>query len=247
MERWITTRDTKLAAAFGTCGMPLRIKNTYDEQTGSEIVRFQIGQTNVEGTMQTGKIRACVKNGSMEANQPGHPFLTILRAYRNRELILDCANKGTPIALQRVAGSKVFQYVPGDTGLPGVPRGAAVMRTGDLKMVAAAACVGCRLLKIEGDNGNRIYHVEAIAQVDGSPVNAAELVTQWRADMSTIPWSHPFAQAARGLYNRERLLDAVRACSRSILIRKKDRAKSAVIDEHATEEAWDQVASFFGA
>jgi hypothetical protein len=247
MEQWITTVDTKLAAAFGTLGMPIRVRNTFDELSGNEIVRFQVGLQNVEGTMQTKHLRACLKNGSIEAKQPAHPFLTILRAYKNRDMVLDCANKGTRIRLAPVPGTRLFQYLPGDSGLPGITPGIAVIRTGDLKMVAALGIVGLGLLRIEGDNGSRIYTVQAQAIVQGQPVDAADLLRAWRADMESIPWEHPFAQAARGLYNRERLLDAVRRSSRSILIRKKKTIRSAVIAENATEAAWDEVADFFGA
>jgi hypothetical protein len=247
MEQWITTVDTKLAAAFGTLGMPIRVRNTFDELTGTEIVRFQVGVVNVEGNMETRRLRSCLKNGSLEAKEPAHPFLTILRAYRNRDMVLDCANKGTRIRLAPIPGTRLFQYLPGDSGLPGIAPGSAVIRTGDLKMVAALGIVGLGLLRIEGANGNRLYHVQAQAIVEGQPVDAAHLLRSWREDMESIPWSHPFAQAARGLYNRERLLDAVRRSSRTILIRKKKTIRSAVIAEEATEEAWDEVADFFGA
>jgi hypothetical protein len=246
MEQWTHTTDTKLAAAFGTLGMPVRVKNTYDEMSGTEIVRFQIGVVNVDGNANTNRIRACLKSGSLEEKQPAHPFLTILRAYRNRELILDCANKGERIHLVQVPHTRLFQYVKGDSGLPGIKPGDTVLRTGDLKMVAALGIVGCGLLKIEGSQGNRIYHVKALAMCEGQPVDGAALLQAWRSDMASIPWEHPFAQAARGLYNRERLLDAVNKCGRMVMIRKKKTARTAIIAEHAKEEAWDEVAEFFG-
>lgn len=246
MEQWITSRDTKLAAAFGTLGMVVRVSNQVDERSGKELVRFSISVRDVEGKQDTGKLRSVFKSGDLEAKQPAHPLLTIHRGFQNRELILDCGNKGTFIELVQVPGTDIWQYVPGRTGLPGVKRGQAVIKTGDLKMVAALGIKGLPLLKIEGPEGNRIYWVEGLRMSPLGPVDAAELMMAWRADRESVPWADPFAQAMRGLCTRERVLDAVRECERKILIRPGKGIKSAVISEQATDKAWLEVKRFFG-
>jgi hypothetical protein len=244
MEQWSTTLDTRTAAAFGTLGMPVRVKNTLDEKSGKEVVRFQIGLMNMEGTMRTNRLRACLKNGSLEAAQPSHPLLTIHRAYRNRELLLAFQKTGQKIELVPVRGAPgIFEYVVGDRGLPGVERGQAYLKTGDLKMVSALGIMGCRLLAMEGSGNNHLYKVAAI---NDAGVSGVQLMMDWRASMESIPWEQPFAQAARGLYNRERLLDAVRDCQRMILLRHGKGIRSALIDEQASDKAWDQVSAFFG-
>lgn len=244
MEQWITTRDTRLAAAFGTLGMIVRVNNTLDERSGNELVRFSISVTCVEGKLRTGQMKAALKSGAMEAKEPGNPMLTILRTFQNRELILDCGNKGVFIDLVPVPGTDIWQYVLGPSGLPGVKRGQAVVKTGDLKMVAAFGTVGLRLLKIEGPQGNRVYWVDGARVGPKGPVDGAALMLAWRNNPESVPWENPFAQAMRGGCTRERLLDAVRECERKILIRPGKGIKSALISEHGTDKAWSEVKRF---
>lgn len=247
MEQWITTRDTRLAAGFGTIGMIVRVNNTLDERSGQELVRFSISLTDVDGKQKTGPMKAAYKSGAMEQKQPDHPLLTILRTFHNRDMLLDCGNKGTMIDLVQVPGTDIWQYVPGHSGLPGVKRGQAVVKTGDLKMVAAFGTVGLRVLKIEGPQGNRIYWVDGARIGPKGTVDGAELMMAWRRDRESVPWSNPFAQGMRGGCTRERVLDAVRECERKILIRPGKGIKSALISEQATDKAWVEVKRFFGA
>lgn len=247
MEQWTTTEDTKLAAAFGTLGMPLRINRMLDEKSGRATCRFSIGLINVEGNYRTAQLRHALTTGQMEEKAPGHPLLTILRTFANRELLLDFQKKGTGILLQPVAGAATWQYREAMGGLPGVKRDDAVIKTGDLKLAAALATIGLPLLKLEGSAGNFTYWVSS-KTVDGKFINAGEMITAWYEDKESVPWREPFAQAMRGLYNRERLLDAVRVTERKVLLRPTRGIKSAIISEtHASPEAWDIVRNFLGA
>lgn len=243
MEQWASTRDTKEAAAFGTLGMIIRPGIQVDSKTNNEIVRFRISLTNLEKNMSTAKIRADYRSGRLEAKEPDHPLLVIYRAFINREKILDCANKGSRIQLTRHGRAVTWQYEDGEAGLPGVKAGQVVVKTGDVKVAAAFATIGLRLLKIEGTKPSFLFYLEGkSAQHDG-----AELLMKWRQDPKSIPWVHPFAQAMRGLFNRERVLDAVRQTERKILVRDpRSRCnRSAVISENASPKAWDRIHTFF--
>jgi hypothetical protein len=211
MEQWSFTTDTGMAAAFGTLGMPVKVFKGMVEKEGLVRVRFGIGLRDVEGKYKTKKIQSAARAGKLPTI---HPFRVILGTFAIRERILDLANKGKFIRHVPEVGGETWSYQPGDTGLPGVKRGDAVIRTGDIKLVSAFARVGLPLLAIEGDRHQRVFTVQAARP----GVNGVELMQAWRADPDSIPWENPFAQAMRGLHNRERLLDAIHRSSLKITL-----------------------------
>jgi hypothetical protein len=247
MEKWTVTTDTRLAAAFGTLGTPVRISGVLDTGTNTDRIRFFLGLVNTDGDCRTKKLLAALKKGELEAATPAHPLLTMLRTHKNRLLLLDCANKGARIRLIRVPGTEVYQYVEGDTGLPGVAGHRDLIKTPDLKMAAALGIVGLPVLMIEGSEGSRMFWLprygptrKGLGRVDGQ-----HLMRLWRTDKKTVPWADPFAQAARYLYNRERLLDAINRNPSKLLLRKPKSVKAAYIQPHASKEAFDIVRNFF--
>lgn len=216
MEQWTFTTDTGMAAAFGTLGMPVKIYKGMVEREGKVRVRFGIGLRDVEGRYKTKKIQSLHRAAKLPAD---HPLNVILGTFAIRERILDLANRG--ILCRHVENAPgLWLYQPSDTGLPGIKRGDAILRTGDLKLVSALARVGLPLLAIEGERNRRVFTVQALRPGIDGPA----LMTAWRADPKSIPWETPFAQAMRGLHNRERLLDAInRACLSVTLIGTNER------------------------
>ena len=202
MEQWTFTTDTGMAAAYGTLGMPVKVFKGMLEKEGVVRVRFGIGLRDVDGKYRTKKIQSAYRARKLPSD---HPFLVIIGTFAIRERVLDLANQGILIRHEREPAAGLWTYLKGDTGLPGVARGDAVIRTGDLKLVAALARVGLPLLAIEGPRNQRVFSVAAARP----GVNGVELMTMWREDPASIPWENPFAQAMRGLHNRERLLDAI--------------------------------------
>jgi hypothetical protein len=201
MEQWTFTTDTGMAAAYGTLGMPVKVYKGMLEKEALVRVRFGIGLRNLEGTYKTKKIQTAHRAGKLP---PEHPFRVILGTFAIRDRILDLANKGILIRhIQEAPGLWIYQ--PSDSGLPGVQRGEAVIRTGDIKLVSALVRVGLPLLAIEGQRNQRLFIVRAA--IPGT--NGVELMSAWRADPESLPWEVRFAQAMRGLHNRERLLDAI--------------------------------------
>lgn len=202
MEQWAHTTDTGMSAAFGTLGMPVKVLKGMLEKEGIVRARFGIGLRNVEGNYKTKAIQSAFRARKLP---PAHPYAVIMGAFRIRELFLDLANKGTCLRYVKEEGADLWKYLPGDSGLPGVKRGDAVIRTGDLKLAASLARVGLELLAVEGERNRRVFTLQAARP----GVNGGELMLAWRADPESIPWENPFAQAMRGFHNRERLLDAV--------------------------------------
>ena len=247
MEQWTVTTDTRLAAAFGTLGTPVRIEGVLDTRDNTDRIRFFLGLVNTDGDCRTKKLLAELKRGDLDAKTPAHPLLTMLRTHKNRLLLLDCANKGARIRLVPVPGTEVYQYVEGDTGLTGVAGHRDLIKTPDLKMAAALGIVGLPVLMIEGGEGSRIFWLprygptrQGFGQVDGQ-----RLMQLWRGDKASIPWADPFAQAARYLYNRERLLDAINRNPSKLLLRKPKSVKAAYLQPSASKEAFDVVRNFF--
>lgn len=241
MEQWTTTKDLRVAAALGSMGMVVRVKKTHVAASGNREVDFMVSTVDVERQWKTAKILSDWKKRKLEAD---HPFLTMLRAFESRERVLDFQKKGEFCRLVRVPGTRVHQYVRSTEGLPGYQAGDVVIRTGDLKMVAALGVAGLPLLAMAGSEPRMQYVVQAYAMIDGQKVDGIELLRQWRQNPETVPWEEPFAQAARGLHNRERLLDAARKAVAVVLIQKPKSWRTGVVREDASDAAFETVKEF---
>ena len=248
MEQWILTSDTRLAAAFGTMGVPIRLKATLIEKTGERITRFCLALQNIEGTFITGALKKQWEKGTLEKTTPAHPFLTILRGMENRRVFLDFINKGIPCRLVQTSAPGIYQYIPGGDGLPGIAGHADLFTTMDIKIVAALGLVGLPVLRVDGSPGNHKFYLPLRGPARPGalpPVHAADFATAWRTDKESIPWEEPFAQAMRGLYNRERILDAINKEIPLVMIRKPKTRRSAFIQADASPKAWDHMKEFF--
>ncbi len=241
------TRDTRLAAALGTLGVPIEIRKTLDARSGRMFYQFQLGLRSECGRYLAARLKHQIRSGRLERMQPDHEALTALRGMRNRELILDLQNKGRFIWLAEVPKTNLWQYVPGDSGLPGARGQKEVIETKDLKMAAALGIVGVPLLAVYGGRGDHSYILPrfGLPGGNGGPADAARLMKAWRNNRDALPPDCPFSQAMWGLLNRERLVNALHAEIESILLRKPRSMKSAIVRSDATDKAFDRVKEHF--
>lgn len=244
MDQWTTTTDTRIAAAFGTLGMVIRPKKVLHEKTGTRLVRYHIGLQSVDKVYQTKPIEDQARAGTLP---PDHPFLVILRAIENRRHLLDLANRGAFCRLVPVDRGFTWHYQPSADGLPGLPPAGVVFRTGDLKLVAALGIVGLPLLHVEGPEHHRTWYLSGapLPRPGGlPPVDPVALKRAWIDDRNSIPWEDPFAQAMRGLHNRERLLDVVNRGA-DVLLLTKGRRK-VTLRSDASDLGWEKAERFLG-
>lgn len=246
-EQWLSTLDTKEAAAFAALGATIKIISDLHERTSTRTVRFLISPTTADRKWQTGKIRLALKQNTLVRDTPAHPFVTILRAYQNRGSILEMQKQGSKFQLLPVTGSPgIHQYVASDSGLPGVTSTTAAVRTQDLKMAAALVTVGFPLLRITGDGSHHEYTLAAMPAPGTAPgIDAATLLADWRADASAMPFALPFVQAATGLLFHEQLRGEVARAIDTILLSKPRSTSHAAIRADAAPAAWDAVSKFF--
>lgn len=244
-EHWHMSTDTAEAAAFAALGATIKIVANLHERTSTREVRLFISPHTTGNVWKVGKIRQSMKAGTLTRSEPSHPWLTCRRALANREAMLDIQKQGKRYTLLPVPGTDgIFQYMPSDTGLPGIKGHAAAVRTTDLKMAAALATAGFPLLAIEGSGAHHTYTVAAF-QVPPAPIDAAQLVSQWREDASAMPFALPFVQAATALLFREQLRREISVAIDTILIHKPRTTSHAAIRADSAPQAWDKVAQFF--
>ncbi len=244
MEIWTATKNMRVAAAFGTLGVPVRIDRMVDERSGKAQTTYYLGTRDVLGLVSTKAVKDRYESGELGRDDPGHHLLDALGGMYNREKILDATEKGKFIRLAKVKGVSRTVYVEGDSGFPGVKGQAAVLETGDLKMVAALGRVGVPILAVEGQAGSRRYMLPTVWDCFGERTDVGMFVKAFRAgDVKDV--EHPFFYALGGLKARERLLDALRDETELVLIRKPGSAKSAFVDPASSNAALDKMRKFF--
>lgn len=248
-EAWTSTLDTASAAAFGTLGVVIRLHTTFIEQSGERSTRFHLSLTSLDRKYDTRRIRAQWRSGKLETVEPAHPFLTCMRAIQGRAALLSLQKSGSMLRLVQVPGTELWQYVPSATGLPGTAGHLEIIETTDIKLVAALAIIGIPLLSLSGSEGRHLYRLPRYGprrQDSIPPIDGLHLMEAWRRDKEEIPWEHPFAQAARALHNRERLVEAIRRDTEMVLlIKPRSSWKSALIQADATPAAFDKVKQHF--
>jgi len=251
MEHWASTTDTREATAFGTLGMLVKLRTTIVERTGERVSRFHIGMLSACGRHHTAKIMPAWKSGALEKKTPGHEFLTVMRAIRNWNLLLDLQKQGKFCHLEEVAGTPFWQYVRGPHGLPG---GGSILekealKTRDLKLVAALGLAGIPLVHLEAAGALHCYYLPRDGppvMAGGPPVDGLALMQAWRADrVSAIALHEGFATACYGLHNRERFLDSVKNDIELILLQKPRSQKAATVRADSSPIVFDRVKEHF--
>lgn len=244
MEFWTATRNLRVAAAFGNLGVPVRIERMIDERTGRADTTFYLGKNDTLNLFSTKAIKDLYESGELAKNDPGHHLLDGLGGMHNREKILDATEKGRFIRLSKVKGADRAVYVDGDSGFPGIKGQGAVLRTGDIKLVAALGRAGVPILAVEGQRGSRRFLLPCVWDCFGKRMDVGAFVKAFREGVITDA-EHPFFYAFGGLKARERMLDALRDEKEMVLIRKPGSLRAAYVDPEATNDALDKMRRFF--
>lgn len=244
MEIWTATRSLRVAAAFGTLGVPVRIERVLDERTGKANTTYYLGTTDVFKTLSTKTVKDRYESGELTREEPEHHLLDALAGMYNRDRILDVTERGDFIRLAKVRGANRSIYVDSDSGFPGIAGQRGVLRTGDLKLVAALGRVGVPVLAVEGQAGSRRYLLPTLWDCFGTMTDVGAFVKAFR-DGAMKDVEHPFFYALGGLKARERLLDALREETELVMIRKPGSTRAAFIDPSANGKALDKMRTFF--
>lgn len=245
-QSWHTTTDTHTAAASASLGAEVRIESALHSRTSTREVRFLIAPQTQDRAYTMGKIFKSVRDQSLLQRNPGHDYLTFLRAYLCRQNILDMSHKGSRWRLVPVTGAPgIHQLMPGNEGLPGIPAGASIVRTEDLKMAAALVLAGFPILRITGSAGSYEWTHAAFHGPQHIGLNAAQLISEWRRDTQALPWELPFTKAAHALTVLEKLQHEVRRAKDTIILSKPRTTAHATIHQDASKSAWDKASRFF--
>ena len=169
---WQTT-NTKLASCLGLLKLPLRTQVTQDARSGGVITQFFVGDQSIGGGRVYARdfILAAWKKGTLEVQEPLHPFLQGLRAEHNYDMLLDAQKQGRRIRLVGVAGSHAAEYRDGEE-LPEMLNASMVFQLADLSLVAALGTLGIPCIKKEWNGKHHLYTLpvegHALKQRDGS-------------------------------------------------------------------------------
>jgi len=239
----VPTRDTRVAAAMANLRIPVTIKAIHDEPSGREEITFFFQPHSPDGKFVSRTLAGLWRSGKLEASTPAHPFLTGIRSQVNRERILDMSVKGHRFLLTPAAAGAVWTYQPDSAGtLPGVAEGQAVIRTGDLKIVAAFATIGLPILHIRGNRPNFEWFLPPTGPAGEDGIDLLRRLRAPRMEQDNL---HPFFLAYDCLVNRERLLDAIQALPRKIHLQAPHSHRRALITAGAPKKEWDEISRFF--
>lgn len=240
---WSATRDTKEAAALATLGATVRIDRAVDAKSGREFATFYLGAKTEEGAGQISRLRRMYRERELVQKNPDHPLLWCLVAMRNRERLLDLANKGEFFRPARLKGGQ-YLLRPSDAGLPGMAGKAAVVKVTELEMAATLITLGVPLLSITGPHGERAFYVEPGCEAEA---DVHGLILGFRNGvLAAQEPEHPMLYCMLSLYNRAKLVRALREEVQMVVVSKPNSQKSALIRADASDPAWDRVQRHFG-
>lgn len=248
---WASTRDTKEAAALATLGIPIRLERMVDQKTGQEFCTFQLASTSEDGKLVTGSLRRLYKKQAFEKESPAHPMLWCLVALRNRERILDLANRGQFMRPVRLPGGQCLLQASSQ-GLPGFSGQKAAVKVTELEMAASLITLGVDLLAIQGERGSFCFYFanqsSPLSEGRGCLLpNVSWLLHDYRRGLlaGSDP-EHPLLYAMMCLYNRSALIRAMRAQVQMVILKKPNSPKSALVRADASDKAWDKAQKHFG-
>jgi hypothetical protein len=202
---WRRTHNINLAAALLACGVQVKPVTCLHEKSGQRITEFHLrgdgslpaaklpdddphlvrarfalvsGQSAPMIT-ETGLIRMGLEQGTLEATDPHHPALDVLRVLEARECLLSFINRGTRYRIQVHPSAPRARYVAGQEE----PRFkfSAALPTWETRDTAVAACmarIGVPVIAIKGEAPHRTYVLPRFGHVLPSrmhPEDAYEL------------------------------------------------------------------------
>lgn len=242
-EVWSATRDTKEAAALSTLGVRVKIDQAVDSQTGREFCTFYLGAGESTAIDQVSKWRRMYRERQLEEKMPSHPLVWCLVALRNRERWLDFVNQGRFVRPVRLKGGQSLLR-DASTGLRGLAGEKAVVKVTELEMAVALITLGVEPIAVDGPKGQRaFYFVNHAREIP----NVHELMSRYReGKLAVDDPEHPLLYVMTCLYNRVRLLEAMRSEVQMVMVRKKNSQRSALIKADASDKSWDRVQKHFG-
>ena len=244
------TRDTKEAAALATLGIPIRIDKAIDSKTGREFYTFYLCAKTEEGAMLTSRLRRMYREKQLEAQTPGHPLLWCLVALRNRERLLDLANKGRFVSLVKMKGGQCLLQ-DSDQGLPGLAGKAVLTKITEMEMAVSLITIGIPLLSISGPQGQRVFYFENYSKPGATgplsiPNVHALLINYRQGLLAASDPEHPLLYCMLSLYNRAAIVKAMREQVQMVILQKPRSPKSALVRADASDAAWERAEKHFG-
>jgi hypothetical protein len=245
---WSATRDTKEAAALSTFGVPIRIDKAVDSKSGREYYTFYLGAKTESAVGGVGRLRKLYRERKMSEAAPDHPLLWCLVVMRNRERLLDLANKGHFMRPARLTSGQ-YLLRKSDQGLPGIAGVNPIVKVTEMAMAASLITLGVELLGINGPHGARVFYFRNTT-VAGAKIrieNVHNLILQYRATrLAAEAPEHPLLYCMLCLHNRNKLLQAMKDQVQMVIVQKKNSPKSALIRADASDASWDRVQQHFG-
>ena len=252
---WSGTTDTKLAACFATLGMPVRLEVVVDERRAWKDVRFHIGMTSTHyPQFSTAVLRADLMSGALEKRDPCHPLLDCIRGLRNWERLLDACKQSRPVRLVKHAVADRWTYEEGDRGFCGVGAwmresgSGELVKSGDLKMVAALGVLGFEVVQVEGSEGQRRFYLPRWGpkSADGEPADSQALVAGFRdRSLRERDRDHPLLWAMFAMQWREKLRRMTEERSPDVMFLKPGSRRAAFIRSDAPDAEWERMKRHF--
>jgi len=250
------TQNTKLASALGQLQIPIRTQVTQDERTGKVLTQFFLGAQSVGVNPPWNRdwILQAWQNGSLEKEQPLHPFLQGLRVEHNHELLMDAVKQGRRIRLVGVADGYASEYRDGEE-LPEMQRAAMGFRLADISLVAALGTLGIPVINFEFDGKKHIFTLPVeghpLKQIDGTVqrYNGITLAQRQEGSRDLLlelrDPRHPLVAAYGTRQVHQQLLRHLSQERRILLVRPEGTQRKAFITDNATGVVMDKVREHF--
>lgn len=245
-----STASTKLAAVFAGLGFVVSCRETEIAELNSRLnLRHFVGQTSQwRRHLDRDWLRSAWENGSLEKEDPLHPFLQGLRAVRCYDQLLRYQARGERLRLRPVAGGRAWEYEPGEEDSR-MTLARRVHEISDLPLAAALATVGVPVIDLLGQAPKRKYLLPAEG-LDPAGSATAELIR--RAEPGKLDLQlerdqpeHPLCAAYQASYAYAALNAHIKRLERNIVIKAPHSNRRAYISERAPDRILDQVARHF--
>lgn len=206
-------RNTQLAAACVTLGIPVTTNRKIHERTSEEFFTFTLGDSSVLPgiSLNTTALINAWRNGSLEKADPCHGLLDALRGLQNRAALIAWTKSGLAQTLSLHADQRCPRtvYIPGKPRLP--PPSSLILHpsslptetveTDDLAAVSALGICGIPVLQLGGDKRNTLFILARHGfSMHGAPAcDAKQILTDFES--GKLPGTHPFFAARSAILN----------------------------------------------